>query len=181
VGPVTAHDAAASARLLALLDALFAEAPVGLAFFDLELRYVRVNERLAEINGVPAADHIGRTVDDVLPEMDARVTEGFRRVLETSEPIVDVEVVGATPREPGLTRRWLASYYPLDGPDGERIGLGADARRHDPARRRGAARLVVAGRDNRSCAGAAHLGVAGRGSGSGARAATLGGRCRPRW
>lgn len=142
VGPVTAHDPAASARLLALLDTLFADAPVGLAFFDLELRYVRVNERLAEINGVPVADHIGRTVDDVLPEMDARVTEGFRRVLETGEPIVDVEVVGSTPRQPGLTRHWLASYYPVNGPDGGRIGLGAvvtettDRKREEAERQR---------------------------------------------
>ena len=39
---------------LALLDVIFARAPVGLAFYDLDGRYVRINDHLAEINGVPA-------------------------------------------------------------------------------------------------------------------------------
>jgi PAS domain-containing protein len=34
-----------------LLDALFRTAPIGFAFLDRDLRYVRINERLAEING----------------------------------------------------------------------------------------------------------------------------------
>src|SRR5438034_2319816 len=55
-------------RSLALLDTLFATAPVGLAFFDPGLRYVRINTALAEINGVSPAAHVGRTVSDVLPE-----------------------------------------------------------------------------------------------------------------
>src|SRR3954451_23589812 len=37
----------------ALLEALFEGAPVGLALWDEDLRYRRVNARLAEINGLP--------------------------------------------------------------------------------------------------------------------------------
>ena len=33
------------------VDALFANAPVGLGFLDTHLRYVRINRKLAEING----------------------------------------------------------------------------------------------------------------------------------
>ena len=36
-----------------LLDVIFEHAPVGLALLDIDVRYVRVNDRLAEINGVP--------------------------------------------------------------------------------------------------------------------------------
>jgi PAS domain S-box-containing protein len=71
---------------LALLDTLFTQAPVGLAFFDRDLRYARVNQALAEINGIPAEDHLGKTVGELLPEMDPAVEDGFRRVLETGEP-----------------------------------------------------------------------------------------------
>ena len=41
----------AAERSLGLLDTVFATAPVGLAFVDRDLRFVRVNEALAAING----------------------------------------------------------------------------------------------------------------------------------
>jgi PAS domain S-box-containing protein len=110
----------------ALLDTLFTEAPVGLAFFDRDLRYVRVNTALAEINGVDAEDHVGRTVSEVLPDMDPEVVVGLRRVLETGEPIKDVEVVGQTPSQPGRERTWLCGWYPVRSREGGAIlGIGA--------------------------------------------------------
>ena len=62
----------------ALLDLVFEHAPVGLALLDPHVRYVRVNDRLAEINGVPAADHPGRTVGELLPDLPADVAGGRR-------------------------------------------------------------------------------------------------------
>ncbi len=114
-----------SAESLALIDTLFAKAPIGLAYFDRDLRFVRVNDRLAEMNGVPAEDHLGRTVDEVLPDMDSAMVRGLRRVLEHGEPVIDVEVEGQTPAAPGQERHWLASYYPVRDADGETLGLGA--------------------------------------------------------
>jgi PAS domain S-box-containing protein len=114
-----------SVEALALLDTLFDTAPVGLAYFDRELRFVRINDALAEINGVPAPEHLGRTVPDVLPEMDPEVVTSFRRVIETGEAIVDMPVVGATPASPGEVRHWSGSWYPVRGADGEVLGLGA--------------------------------------------------------
>src|SRR3954471_22118632 len=65
-----------SAEARALLDTLIDQAPIGVGFFDREGRYVRVNDALAELNGVPAADHIGRRVDEVIPEIAAQ-TRGY--------------------------------------------------------------------------------------------------------
>jgi len=110
---------------LALLDTLFATAPVGLAFFDPDLRYVTLNDKLAEINGLPASEHVGRTVGEVLPDMDPAVVEGFRRVMETGEAIVDAEVAGQTPAQPGRTRHWMGSWYPVHDRAGRPLGLGA--------------------------------------------------------
>jgi PAS domain S-box-containing protein len=39
---------------LALMDAIFESAPIGLVFCDRNLRFVKLNRTLAEINGVPA-------------------------------------------------------------------------------------------------------------------------------
>jgi diguanylate cyclase (GGDEF)-like protein/PAS domain S-box-containing protein len=114
-----------SAESLALIDTVFAKAPIGLAYFDCGLRYVRVNETMAQINGLTVEEHLGHTVDEVLPGLDPRVVRGLRRVLERGEPIIDMEVSGETPAAPGDERHWLASYYPVRGPDGETLGLGA--------------------------------------------------------
>jgi PAS domain S-box-containing protein len=113
-----------SERALALLDTLFATAPVGLAFFDEDLRYVRINEALAAINGLPVADHIGRSLGDVLPEA-AEVVEQIRNVLDTGDPVTGLEIRAATPRAPGRPRLFNASYYPIRSADGDVIGVGA--------------------------------------------------------
>src|SRR4051812_15077729 len=67
---------------LALLDTLFSTAPVGLAFFDHELRYTRINDALASINGLSVGEHLGRTVNEVLPEADGEVEAQIRHVFE---------------------------------------------------------------------------------------------------
>src|SRR4051794_35390439 len=81
----------------ALLDALFADAPVGLAFWDAELRFRRINAELAAMNGVPVEAHLGRRPGEVLPAIGPRLEELFQRVLDTGEPQHDVDVIGEAP------------------------------------------------------------------------------------
>jgi PAS domain S-box-containing protein len=108
----------------ALLDTLFEAAPVGFAFLDFEQRYVRINQALAKINGVDAQAHIGRTVQDVLPQMSSKVTEDLRQIAKTKTPILGKEITGETPAAPGQQRYWLASYYPIRAANQQEFGLG---------------------------------------------------------
>jgi PAS domain S-box-containing protein len=109
-----------------LLDVLFERAPVGLAFFDRELRYVRVNEHVAEMHGVPAEAHVGHTITELLPGLDPAVQSCLEGVLETGEPATEVEVVGETPGRPGVQREFSESFWPVrrHGHGGEVIGVG---------------------------------------------------------
>jgi PAS domain S-box-containing protein len=110
----------------ALLDSLFEQAPVALCFFDRELRFVRLNQHTADMDGVPAEDHIGRTVLEVLPEMDPRVVDDLRAVVETGEARLGREAIGRTPARPGEDRHFAVGYYPVVM-DGEIIGVGVVA------------------------------------------------------
>jgi len=117
------HSAvAAQHATVATLEALLDHAPVGFAFFDRHLRFVRVNETLARMNGIPVAEHPGRSMAELLPQLAAAITPGLSRVIETGAVIADVEVEGATPAAPAVWRHWLVSYFPVRT-QGESIGL----------------------------------------------------------
>ena len=57
----------AQARL-SELETIYDTVPIGLALIDRDLRYQRVNRALAELNGVAAPDHIGRTVREIIQQ-----------------------------------------------------------------------------------------------------------------
>src|SRR6476661_3427862 len=106
-------------------DAFFAGANAGMLIFDRQLRYVQINEVLAQMNGVCVADHIGRSVREVLPELAQTVEPMLQSILDTGKPILDYELVGETPKQPGILRYWQASYYPLRDENGLVFGVGA--------------------------------------------------------
>ena len=114
----SAHAALLSAAseqtaVVATLEALLQHAPVGFAFFDAQRRFIRVNEMLARIDGIPAREHAGRSLADMLPQLADAVTPSLERVLATGEVIADVELEGATPAAPGVWRHFLVSYFPV--------------------------------------------------------------------
>ncbi len=121
-----AHEAELQ-RSHAELETIYSSTPVGLCLLDRELRYVRVNETLARMNGLPAAQHIGRTVRETVPHLADQVEPAFRRVLETGVPLLDVELVGSTVGEPGVERTWLESWYPQRDGRGEVVGVNVVA------------------------------------------------------
>ena len=96
-----------------MLNAFFTAAPAGLAIVDRDLRYMQLNETLAHMNGRSVAEHLGKSVREVLPELAPRLEPTLRHILATREPALNIEVSGETPAEPGLTRHWKASYFPL--------------------------------------------------------------------
>ncbi len=109
----------------ALLNTLLDNAPVGFGFFDHELRYVRLNPALAELDGLPPEEHLGRALPDVLPRMSPELFDAFRRVLKGGDSVVNREFRGETPRSHGRPRYWLCSVYPVKTPDGAFLGAGA--------------------------------------------------------
>ncbi len=118
------RDSEAEARAhVAELQTIYASAPVGMCVLDTELRFVRINERLAEMNGVPAAEHIGRTVWEVVPDVARDAGPLFQHVLETGQPLMDLEIAGRTSSQPGVSRWWRESYYPIRAADGQVAGI----------------------------------------------------------
>jgi len=110
---MSAEKNLASGTALAELELLYETAPIGLCLVDRDLRYVRVNPRLAAINGPSAAEHIGRTVREVIPGIADEVERIYRQVIESGKPELNFEVRGETAALPRGERVYLVSYFPL--------------------------------------------------------------------
>lgn len=109
------------AHRLAQLEAIYDGAPVGLCFLDRNLRYISLNRRLSEMNGVPAADHLGRTVAEVLPALFPRIEPFIRRALD-GESITGVEIQKPPASPGGEPQTLLVSYQPARDEAGEVLG-----------------------------------------------------------
>jgi signal transduction histidine kinase len=108
----------------AMVLGLQADAPIGFAIHDEELRFELVSDSLAAMNGRPAAEHLGRRVTEILgEELGEAVDELLASVRDGGEPLTGVEIDGTTPAAPGEIRTWVASYYPLHLPAGRRVGV----------------------------------------------------------
>ncbi len=99
-------------RLLEL-EVLYRAAPVGLGFLDRELRYVRVNEALANMNGLPVEAHIGQHAMDINPPLAKLIVPKMEEVIESKQPVLNVEITGTTPADKMRKRTWMASFSPV--------------------------------------------------------------------
>ncbi|POX50901.1 SpoIIE family protein phosphatase [Streptomyces sp. Ru72] len=108
---------------LALSHILVRQSPVGIAVFDTDLRWVRVNPSLERINGVPEEAVLGRRVGEVLPALDVEAIESrMRRVLQTGEPLLDQQTIGRTAAD-SEDHTYSESYHRLEDANGRVLGL----------------------------------------------------------
>ncbi len=101
------------------MEAIYNTAPIGLAVLDTDLRYVRINNYLAENNGLPAESHIGRKASEIIPHIAAAADSLLQQVIESGEPLLNQEIRGETPDKPGLQRTWIENFFPLKNEMGE--------------------------------------------------------------
>jgi PAS domain S-box-containing protein len=105
------------------IETIYSTAPIGLCFLNSDLQFVRINEQLAQINGLSIDAHIGRTVREVLPEMADQLEPLYHHVLESGEPILNLEVKGTNQAQPGVERTCLVCYYPQKDDSHRVIGI----------------------------------------------------------
>ncbi|MEH2248424.1 PAS domain S-box protein [Nostoc sp.] len=108
----------------ARLNAFFSSAPVGMNIVNNQLRFVQINQLLAEINELPQQDHIGKTIHEVLPHIAPLMEPIYQQVLLTGQPILNQELSGGSIKQPDIIRHFLASYFPIPGEDDRPSGIG---------------------------------------------------------
>jgi formate hydrogenlyase transcriptional activator len=106
------------------LATYFSSSSVGLCILDSEFRYLAINSTLADINGIPAQDHLGKTVREVLGDFADVVEPQLQRVFSTGESIVNLDGSDVLSARRG-TGHWVASSHPIKDAAGvvTRIGI----------------------------------------------------------
>ena len=110
-------------QALALLDSLQQHAPIGIALMDCDCRFTRVNDQLAAIIGLPVADHAGRALGEVLPDLAGQLEPLCRQAID-GVAVSNVEVAGVTAASPGEQRHFAVSVYPVRVGERELVGIG---------------------------------------------------------
>ena len=118
------QDEADPSHTEARLTAFFTGAPAGLAILDRDLRFLRINHRLADMHVLPVEEHIGRTLEEVLPGLTEIVAPVLEQVLDTGTPAVNVEMITEDPTSPDEHRVWRLSAFPVGPADHSPTAVG---------------------------------------------------------
>jgi signal transduction histidine kinase len=64
-------------------------------------------------------------VREVIPNLAPILEPVFQKLLETGDPVLDLEFSGETRASPGVNRHWVASYFAIKANSGKPQGMGA--------------------------------------------------------
>lgn len=114
-------------RRLDEIESIYYHAPVGLCVFDEKLRFIRINDSMAEMNGVSPAGHIGKTPREIVPGIADTAEQIHQHIMETGEALRDIEISGTTSSQPGVERTWVEHWSPLKDKNGKVVGINVVA------------------------------------------------------
>jgi PAS domain S-box-containing protein len=101
-------------------EAFFRDSPAGLGITDAEGRFVRLNEALARINGATVDEHLGRTLDEIAPEISEAVDPLLGQVKSTGVSLGQHELM--IDRADGQRLHVAGSIFPIEAGGGTQYG-----------------------------------------------------------
>jgi len=108
------------------LETILSNMPAGIAIMEgPEFRYVKINRRLAEINGLSVEDHLGRPLEEVLPDAATDIVPRLRQVMESGEPSSPFEFSAKLPKSPDEVFWFVDTFFPINDTNGEVRSIGA--------------------------------------------------------
>ncbi|AFY85174.1 PAS domain S-box protein [Oscillatoria acuminata] len=97
---------------------------VGLGIVDDQMQFIQVNEALAEVHGLSPQEHLGKTVDEIMPEVNPQVQSLIKELLRSGTPILNLELSSEKASQPGVLHHWLTCYFPVPLNKGLARGVG---------------------------------------------------------
>ncbi len=108
----------------AQLTAYFDASPTGMGLVDPQLRYLKVNQRMAKLIGLPSSALLGRSIHEILPQAADILEPLYREVFASGKPILNFELSGEPDSSPGEHRDFQISFFPLMGEEAKPKAVG---------------------------------------------------------
>ncbi len=105
-----AIDVTGHKEMETLTNLFMSSAPVGLTILDEDCRYLKINDYLAFMHGKAPAEHIGKSIFEIIPALAPSIKKAVDKVIQTGEAVLHGEFTG---QSGGLKRDVLVSYFPL--------------------------------------------------------------------
>ncbi|VXD23083.1 Multi-sensor signal transduction histidine kinase [Planktothrix serta PCC 8927] len=99
-------------------------AHIGLGIHDDQLRFIQINQALADMNGYSIEAHLNHSIFELLPDMAYQILPLLQRVQATGEAVSNLEIAMALPQQPEVMRYWLVSCFPIPGIARNRNAVG---------------------------------------------------------
>ncbi|MGA2704626.1 MAG: PAS domain S-box protein [Isosphaeraceae bacterium] len=112
------------AERTAEVDSMLANATVGLAFADRDLRCIRINQYLVDIDGLPIEEHLGRKFHDLFPHVAKSIESDIQEVFATGRPVYGREIAVESSARPSEKRYLVLGHYPVFSADGSVFSVG---------------------------------------------------------
>lgn len=119
IGQRTAELEIERTKLHSLLNA----SPVGIAFLDKNLKFEIINPVLATFNGKSPAEHLNKTINEVIPTYADQLVPALKSVIDSGKKIVNWEYESFTEINRDTKHAFIANYFPVQV-DNNIIGVG---------------------------------------------------------
>lgn len=106
------------------IEAIYLNAPIGLGYFNDHLNFVRLNQKLADINGQSIERHIGKSIHDMLPDIAQTAEDSIKRIIETKLPAFIEDVPIPKRFNFNETNHYYVEWYPIMDENGSTNGYG---------------------------------------------------------
>ncbi len=96
----------------------------GLSILDADFRCLAINKNLAEMHGIPAEAHLGKTIREILGDFAELLEPYYERVKTTGQAVLNREISSILPTR-STSGHWIGHYVPIKDSEGRvtRIGV----------------------------------------------------------
>lgn len=113
-------------KRLSEIEAIYNSAPMGLCVLDCDLRYLRINKSMAEMNGFSPQEHIGKSIHEIVPDLSQQGEAIAKEIFQTGKAVC-MEMNGTTAAQDGAVRTWIEGWYPIKDSSHRIVGINVAA------------------------------------------------------
>lgn len=97
---------------LSEVEQIYKGSHVAMALISPEMKFLKLNEKLAEMTGEPFELHVDRPINDIIPSLTERATELVNEAIKTRKPISSETLTGFVKSAPDIVRTWESDWVP---------------------------------------------------------------------